>query len=131
MLEEMGDLEQLCANCRTRLTPGMQWCAQCYTPIARPEDEAPEDPDEDAPAEPLPEPVYTVWQPTPTSFGPIPRIVITAMFLAIGVGLYPALMAWTDMTGTVGLAFSFVYVALFVAAGAMFLTQVWRRHRVR
>ena len=67
----------------------------------------------------------------PTSLGAITKIVITALYLLLGVALYPLIIALGTVNAAAGSAYAFVCLSLFVLVGALFLYQIWKPTRTR
>ena len=134
-----------CKHCGARLTPGMRWCWQCYTPIpvvvgvavpkqpsvdeARVVPGAPPTrgmerivsiPDVEGPS---------ILRAGPTTFGIAGKLVLTA--LVAGVGVLGAWLAglWVDVAGVAGLAFLVLVIGVYSIVAFLVLRSVWAPER--
>ncbi|HWC34773.1 MAG TPA: hypothetical protein VG650_08090 [Mycobacteriales bacterium] len=118
-----------CTGCGAALAPSAQWCTQCYLPVTGAAPRAPAGvPDapsimsgtwqQSASAGPTPM-IQTRWKKTPTTFGPVGRVVCTVLlFLPL-----PLMIAWTVISGGLGI------IGLGAWAGVvmpMALRDVWK-----
>jgi hypothetical protein len=62
-------------------------------------------------------------------FGIVGRLVITAVVVAIGIGLRAASVAWTDAVGPAGGALAFVLLGCWAIAAVVVLVSAWRPGR--
>ena len=107
-----------CYSCGASLRADAQWCDQCSAMIPHPVDEEP------SLRRSLPEQArltapqhYSRWRKSETSFGPVGRILITLVMVAIG-----ALFVWSQNP--------FAYVPWLAIATPLVLRSVWARKRV-
>ncbi|GAA0295861.1 hypothetical protein [Kineococcus aurantiacus] len=111
-----------CRQCRRDLAPTERWCPLCFTPAPAPASAGPvathrgDDP-------PPPAPVahrYSRWAGTAVSFGPVGRLVLTALLLAVG----PGMLCLSPVGGWIGAA---LWTSVILSWA---LRDVWRRVRV-
>jgi hypothetical protein len=112
-----------CRACGTNLSPDVTWCLQCYEPVRHLTPRAPQLPvlDDDPPR---PEPPTSRWRAGPTTFGPIGRLVATAIVLAFA--------PWQGLTGFGGAAGALTlwWLLGWSFMAVLVLRHVWRRERV-
>jgi hypothetical protein len=95
------------------------WCLRCYEPVRQLTPRPPQLPTIHflEPEDPHP---TSRWLRGPTTFGPLGRLAITAVVLAIG--------PWTSLGGLGGLALW--YLMGYAPLAVVVLKDVWRRERV-
>ncbi len=119
-------MDQTCGACGARLTPDVDWCGQCLTPVQRPAaaSSSPTPSASEAPGKPrfdplhnppnpgagphislenpkdLKEPVMSRWRGGPNSFGPFGRVILTLLLaIAIAIGFPLVQGAFFAFTG--------------------------------
>jgi hypothetical protein len=105
-----------CRSCGAALPPSVRWCSLCNERVL-----------EFSPREPVhtggyvgelhTEPRYTRWRSSPTTFGPLGRIVVTLAVILMG--------PWTAIS-----AFTIIYLPAWIMLATLILKQVWLRQRV-
>lgn len=139
--------EDGCKVCGASLTAGLGWCGQCYTPTLRavagpvvPERDPYPDDLRFVPAVPRrrpriaevrQEPSYSHWRGSPTTFGPLAKVVITLGVLLIGTSLVLFVARFAEITGRTGLGYVMLWAGAYLVAAVLVLSQVWKRGRVR
>lgn len=135
-----------CAHCGAKLTPGMRWCWQCYTPIGEnlepgvPEKEPwagdlkvvpgfpPRRTDERIVVVPdVAKP--TILRAGPTTFGIVGKLVITLLVAAAGAGAGWVAGLWVEIGDVMGLAFVFFVIGLYSIVAFIVLRSVWTAER--
>jgi hypothetical protein len=76
-------------------------------------------------------PVISAWKAGPSSFGPVGRLSLTAVVLALGYLLYLGALSAGAFYGTVGLALIMLMIGCFMVLALMFLWGLWRPTRVK
>ena len=105
-----------CRSCNATLPADVRWCGQCYEPVR----ELSARPSQPPGIQVLrPSPVYTRWQRGPTTFGPVGRLVSTAVVVLIGVVVGGALAAgaWP---------FALWFLSGYGLAAGIVLRHVWQ-----
>jgi peptidoglycan/LPS O-acetylase OafA/YrhL len=99
------------------------WCVRCYEPVRHLTPRAPQLPSFDV-HEPPAEPRTSRWHAGPTTFGPVGRIVTTAIVLAFA--------PWHGLTGFGDplAALTLWWLLGWAAMATLVLRHVWRRERV-
>lgn len=114
------------------MAPDAGWCGQCYTPVAKEEPREPEDPDSSEPEPWVVEPPqYSAWKAGPYSFGPMGRIFITLLMVALGVVVYFAGKAVGKFYGIPGLSLVLVFLGIYTVIAILVLWGLWRPTRVK
>lgn len=74
-----------CARCGQALGPDVRWCLACYEPVR---EFTPRPPGNAGTfvGTPMHDRPTSRWAASPTTFGPVGRLVVTALLLAFGVG---------------------------------------------
>jgi hypothetical protein len=122
-----------CRSCGTPLPRDVRWCLRCYAPVAeltpRPSPPPPLDTAEEPPAwvnrSPLRDiggapPTYSRWRAGPTTFGPVGRLVITAVVMLV----FPWDALFTFNPLRLWFLLGYTIFASYV------LRHTWRRERV-
>lgn len=122
-----------CRACDAQLAPDAEWCSQCYTPVAEKEQTPSEDPSGSSEPEPwvVEPPQYSAWKAGPYSFGPLGRIVITLVMVALGVVVYFAGKAVGRFYGIPGLSLVLLFLGIYTVIAILVLWGVWRPTRVK
>ena len=108
-----------CPSCQAQLTPGAAWCPQCYGAVA---------PAESRPVRLAPATAATLpgratrWQKTPTTYGPVGRILAT---LALLVPL--SFMVVGGMVFTAAWAGALIWLVVVMPRA---LRDIWRAGRL-
>jgi hypothetical protein len=129
---------ETCSTCGATLSPDLEWCGRCLTPVAR---SAEDRHDQGAlwvrtqrrehvgfeGAQ------FSRWRAGPTSFGPIGRAVLTALVLMGCVIGYP--LARGGMVAAVGMdvpgkPFLVGYATVAGVAAVYLIFRIWKRARV-
>lgn len=118
-----------CHVCNAELNPELDWCGQCLTPIDKGQHEPVERPLPDPDVRPPDE--YSAWRAGPYSFGPVGRIVWTAVVIALGGVLTWLAARIGSFYGTMGLALVLVFIAVYVVFAVLGLWGIWRPTRVK
>ena len=105
-----------CRHCGATLPPSVRWCGLCQKPVL-----------EFSPREPVHagnyvcnvrvEARYSRWRASPTTFGPVGRVLATLAVILMG--------PWTGIS-----MFSILYVPVWIMLATMILKQVWQRQKV-
>jgi hypothetical protein len=130
---------ETCPRCGARVGAGATWCGQCFAAI-EPERETSGRSVSGAGRlrgplvrEPAHEAVYSRWRGSPTSFGPLGRILLSVLtFIGLVLG-YPLLRGFmVAMVGfdVPGPGFMAMYAVLALCAFGYLLTRIWHRTRV-
>jgi hypothetical protein len=115
---ESMDAMTTCDNCGASLSPAIPWCGQCYRPLV---------PYRQTVAVRQARP--TVVHPGPTTFGIVGRLLVTAMVVAVGIGLRAAAAGWSNAVGRAGGAIGFVLLGVWAIAAVPILWSTWRPGR--
>lgn len=144
-MSESGAPQARCHRCGATLAPDATWCGRCLEPVVRAFAKPPLDEREPYVGDlriaagdtrrPASDGILPPAAPSlrggPTSLGAITKIVITALYLLLGVALYPLIIALGTVNAAAGSAYAFVCLSLFVLVGALFLYQIWKPTRTR
>ena len=105
-----------CRHCGATLPPSVRWCGLCQEPVL-----------EFSPREPMHagnyvgnvkvEARYSRWRASPTTFGPVGRVLATLAVILMG--------PWTGIS-----MFSILYVPVWIMLATMILKQVWQRQKI-
>jgi hypothetical protein len=105
-----------CRHCGATLPPSVRWCGLCQEPVL-----------EFSPREPVHagtyvgnvrvEARYSRWRASPTTFGPVGRVLATLAVILMG--------PWTGIS-----MFSILYMPVWIMLATMSLKQVWARQKV-
>jgi hypothetical protein len=139
-MSEPGAPEARCHKCGALLAPGAAWCGQCLEPVVQAVAQPPFDerepyigdvrmdtgPIRRAPGDDILPPATPSLRGGPTSFGPIAKIVVTALCLLVGGALYALIVALGTLGAAAASAFALVYLSIFVLVGVLFLYQIWK-----
>jgi hypothetical protein len=122
-----------CRVCGAELSPELEWCPQCLTPIAEPAGAAA------APESLVPagsagvsdggvysKPPTSVLRGGPNSFGIVGKLIFTAIALAGGYALYRTGHVIVDFYGGGGLGLVWLFVGIYVVVVVLVLWNVWR-----
>jgi hypothetical protein len=111
----------ICRACGASLPPDLGWCSTCFTPVTL--YAARESMRSGYVGAPTPTPRTSRWRAGPTSFGPVGRILTTAVLLAF----FP----WWGMDGLTPASVLYLWFLMgWVMLASIVLRQVWRRERV-
>jgi hypothetical protein len=119
-----------CRSCNARLTPGIDWCPQCYIPTAAATAGAarPLTARQLPPELLLPAPTYSRMKGGETSFGWVGRTVLSIGVLILGV------IGYFVVVGNTGISISWhsfeLYLPVFFTVGGAMLWVVWRPARI-
>ena len=135
-----------CRSCNAKLTPGMDWCPQCYTRLGTPQPGLPQSPAHGSPAavpagasmpllpRELPPdllmqmPKYSRTKGGETSFGVVGRAMLSVGVFILGVVGYFVIM------GNIGMSPGWKSFELdspaFLTIGGAMLWAVWRPARI-
>ena len=105
-----------CTTCGATLPAMAEHCPKCGAVVA--------------PGTVVPAPVVSLTRSGPYQFGLVGKLVWTALFVSVGLGLYGGAIAAGKAFGTPGLALILFLLGIFVVVGAIFLWGVWRPTRV-
>src|SRR5438045_3748774 len=123
-----------CRVCGAALTPDLEWCPQCLTPVARsPERAGPTQvagspaggtvDDEGA----YSKPPTSVLRAGPNSFGIVGKLIFTGLALVGGYVLYRAGRVIVDFYGHGGLALVWLFLGIYSVVVILVLWNVWRQ----
>lgn len=112
-----------CRACGADLSPDVMWCLRCYEPVRHLSPRGPQLPVLDV-HPPRPDPPTSRWRAGPTTFGPLGRLVATAVVLAFAP--WQGLAGFGSAAG--GLTLWWLLGWSFLAV--LVLRQVWRKERV-
>jgi hypothetical protein len=117
-----------CHVCNAELSPDMEWCGQCYTPVEKDVDEH-----LDRPPEPFvgPPPEYSAWKAGPYSFGPAGKIIITSLVVLVGAVMAYLAARIGAFYGTSGLALVLMLIGIYSIFAVLGLWGLWRPTRVK
>ena len=103
---------ETCRNCGAELSPDIDWCGQCFTPVRRQrrDDELVVIPD-----------VHDG-----TSFGIPEKLLFTALILAVGVVGFVGLVPAAGRIGSTAWAAVAAFLATYTALGLVALWLAWR-----
>jgi hypothetical protein len=128
-----------CPSCGARVSAEASWCGQCLATLARPDADAPGYvPGTLAARRPPPReephvPTYSRLRGSPTSFGPVGRVILsllTVMGLIIGYPMMRGLMVATVGIDVPGRGFVAMYATIAITAGLYLLSRIWKPTRV-
>jgi hypothetical protein len=130
---------ETCPRCGARVGSAATWCGQCFAPIEQEREVAgrfvsgagqlrgP------VVREPEHQAVYSRWRGSPTSFGPLGRVMLSLLsFVGLVLG-YPMLRGFmVAMVGfdVPGPRFMAMYAVLALVAYGYLLGRIWQRTRV-
>jgi hypothetical protein len=133
-----------CGKCGAPLSPDVEWCVRCYQPVLHPsaaDADRPEFPDDvryvtAPPSErviviPEADTEDTTDRSNPTRFGLAGKLLITAVVIAIGLGVRAVAFAWTENLGPMALAFTVVFLGVWAITAALVLWSTWQPERPR
>jgi hypothetical protein len=123
-----------CRVCGAELSPELEWCPQCLTPIAEHAAAAA------ATTPPSPgavstgasgegvysKPPTSVLRGGPNSFGIVGKLIFTAIAIAGGYALYRTARVIVDFYGHGGLALVWLFLGIYVVVVILVLWNVWR-----
>jgi len=131
-----------CRKCGARLSPDVDWCLRCYRPALRhsaAEAHRPEFPDDVryVPAAPPERAVVvpearigtTIARLGPATIGLALNLLVTALMVAIGLGVRALAFVWTDTLGSIALAFTAILLGVWAIVAAPVLWSAWRPQR--
>src|SRR5262249_42626004 len=118
----METLER-CRTCGASLSPDIDWCGQCYTPVS-----ATEERDDDLVVIPdASDPVtVAVGAPAPMLWV---KLVMTALLVGFGALAFAWLQELIDVAGTPAWAFALFFLVTYAALAVVVLALVWRPER--
>jgi uncharacterized OB-fold protein len=127
----MNEPAAKCRKCGATLSPNLDWCSQCLTPIHEHAPGEHEGEIDDATSiEELPRPELSSWRGGPYSFGPLGRIVITILVMLGGGVMYLTARVVGDFYGHPGLGLVLILEAVYLVFAIAVLWGVWRPERV-
>lgn len=112
-----------CRACGANVSPDVMWCLRCYEPVRQLTPRVPQLPALDV-HPPRPDPPTSRWRAGPTTFGPLGRLLITAVVLAFAP--WQGLGGFGDPSGALMLWWLLGWSSMAV----LVLRHVWRRERV-
>ncbi len=127
-----------CWKCGARISPGIEWCGQCFQPVTHPPD-----PRDDLALQlgdieivHAPAPAGGLIHPgvggpvAPGSseppLGTVGKLAMTATIVAAGASLYSVTAILTPAVGSATVAFMMLIVAAYSILGGFMLLSVWR-----
>jgi hypothetical protein len=106
---------ETCRNCGAELSPDIDWCGQCFTPVrrrARRDDE-----------------VVVIPEARRTAFGATEKLLFTLLVLAVGSAGYVALVPSAGTIGSTSWGAVSAFLATYTALGLVALWLAWRPAR--
>jgi hypothetical protein len=131
-----------CLKCGAGLSPNVDWCLRCYRPVLRlgaADADRPEFPD-DVRYVLAPHPKRAVLVPEAgtgignarsgsANLGFIVRLLITAVVVALGLGVRALTLASANALGSMALSFGAVFLGVWSILGGLVLWSTWRPDR--
>jgi hypothetical protein len=116
----METLER-CRTCGASLSPDIDWCGQCYTPVSSPEERVEDDvifvPE-------VTEPVISRENPVALSMWA--KVALTILLVGFGALAFAWLQEFTEVAGPPAWAFSLFFLVSYGALAVVLLALVWR-----
>jgi hypothetical protein len=103
---------ETCRNCGAELSPDIDWCGQCFTPVrrrARRDDE-----------------VVVLPDAAATSFGTVEKILFSLLVVAVGVVGFVGLAPVVGRIGTTAWGAVTAFLAIYTVLGVVALWLTWR-----
>jgi hypothetical protein len=106
---------ETCRNCGAELSPDIDWCGRCFTPVrrrARRDDE-----------------LVVIPEARQTTFGVTEKLLFSLLVLAVGVTGFVALVPSTGTIGSTAWGAVSAFLATYTALGLLALWIAWRPPR--
>jgi len=106
---------ETCRNCGAELSPAIDWCGQCFTPVrrrARRDDE-----------------IVVIPEDRRSAFGVTEKLLFSALVLAVGGAGYVALVPSGGSVGSTAWGAIVAFLATYTALGLVALWLAWRPTR--
>lgn len=118
-----------CRVCNAELNPELDWCGQCYAPVEKGAHEPVERPQPEPDVTPPEE--FSAWRAGPYSFGPLGKILSTALVFAVGAALIWLAARIGTFYGVMGLALVLLFLGIYTVLAVIALWGIWRPTRVK
>lgn len=113
-----------CRACGAPIGGDVRWCLRCYEPVRELTPREPQLPPLPTVRQPTPEPVTSRWRRGPTTFGPVGRILLTAILALFAP--WHGLVGFGSALGPLTLWYLLGYTLVAV----LLLRHIWRREPV-